>query len=139
MKIIDFEKKGNVVRFYCGKDDCEDYWGDDWNDRPYDRYYDHKAERVYSEYVEEYIDVAVDMNYHVMEPADDWRCNENTPFSKEDMKKRSVPCIIVVPEDDSYVSEEFNRYAVSDNVDKIYFGDSIEKLNKYTILKRGKL
>ena len=135
MKIIDFEKRGNVIRFYCGKDDCDDYWGDDWNDRPYE----HNAERVYSEYIEEYIDVAVDMDYHVMEPADDWRYNNNTPFSKEDMKKRTVPCIIVVPEDDSYVSEEFNRYAVSDNVDKIYFGDSIEKLNKYTILKRGKL
>ena len=135
MKIIDFEKRGNVIRFYCGKDNCDDYWGDDWNDRPYE----HNAERVYYEYIEEYIDVAVDMDYHVMEPADDWRYNNNTPFSKEDMKKRSVPCIIVVPEDDSYVSEEFNRYAVSDNVDKIYFGDSIEKLNKYTILKRGKL
>ena len=135
MKIIDFEKRGNVIRFYCGKDDCDDYWGDDWNDRPYE----HNAERVYSEYIEEYIDVAVDIDYHVMEPADDWRYNNNTPFSKEDMKKRSVPCIIVVPENDSYVSEEFNRYAVSDNVDKIYFGDSIEKLNKYTILKRGKL
>ena len=135
MKIIDFEKRGNVIRFYCGKDDCDDYWGDDWNDRPYE----HNAERDYSEYIEEYIDVAVDMDYHVMEPADDWRYNNNTPFSKEDMKKRTVPCIIVVPEDDSYVSEEFNRYAVSDNVDKIYFGDSIEKLNKYTILKRGKL
>jgi len=135
LKIIDFEKRGNVIRFYCGKDNCDDYWGDDWNDRPYE----HNAERVYSEYIEEYIDVAVDMDYHVMEPADDWRYNNNTPFSKEDMKKRSVPCIIVVPEDDSYVSEEFNRYAVSDNVDKIYFGDSIEKLNKYTILKRGKL
>ena len=135
MKIIEVEKRGNVIRFYCGKDDCDDYWGDDWNDRPYE----HNAERVYSEYIEEYIDVAVDMDYHVMEPADDWRYNNNTPFSKEDMKKRTVPCIIVVPEDDSYVSEEFNRYAVSDNVDKIYFGDSIEKLNKYTILKRGKL
>ena len=135
MKIIDFEKRGNVIRVYYGKDNCDDYWGDDWNDRPYE----HNAERVYSEYIEEYIDVAVDMDYHVMEPADDWRYNNNTPFSKEDMKKRSVPCIIVVPEDDSYVSEEFNRYAVSDNVDKIYFGDSIEKLNKYTILKRGKL
>ena len=135
MKIIDFEKRGNVIRFYCGKDDCDDYWGDDWNDRPYE----HNAERVYSEYIEEYIDVAVDIDYHVMEPADDWRYNNNTPFSKQDMKKRSVPCIIVVPNDDSYVSEEFNRYAVSDNVDKIYFGDSIEKLNNYTILKRGKL
>ena len=91
MKIIDFEKRGNVIRFYCGKDDCDDYWGDDWNDRPYE----HNAERVYSEYIEEYIDVAVDMDYHVMEPADDWRYNNNTPFSKEDMKKRSVPCIIM--------------------------------------------
>lgn len=36
MKIIDFEKKGNVVRFYLGADDCFDYWGDDWNDAPYD-------------------------------------------------------------------------------------------------------
>lgn len=82
MKIIDFEKRGNVVRFYCGKDDCEDYWGDDWNEHSYDRYYEQNAERVYSEYVEEYIDVAVDMDYYVMELADDWRCNENTPFSK---------------------------------------------------------
>ena len=83
MKIIDLKKRGNVIRFYCGKDDCDDYWGDDWNDRPYE----HNAERVYSEYIEEYIDVAVDMDYHVMEPADDWRYNNNTPFSKEDMKK----------------------------------------------------
>ena len=31
MKIIDFDEKGNVVRFYLGDDNCEDYWGDDWD------------------------------------------------------------------------------------------------------------
>ena len=30
MKIIDFEKKGNVVRFYVGSDNLENYYGDDF-------------------------------------------------------------------------------------------------------------
>ena len=29
MKIGDFDRKGNVIRFYLVKDDCNDYWGDD--------------------------------------------------------------------------------------------------------------
>jgi hypothetical protein len=31
MKIIDFEKKGNVIRFYLGADDCvtKYYFGDE--------------------------------------------------------------------------------------------------------------
>ena len=35
MKVIDFERKGNVIRFYLGKDDLTEWWGDDWNDTPY--------------------------------------------------------------------------------------------------------
>ena len=49
MKIIDFDKKGNVVRFYLGEDVCNDYWGDDWNDAPYE----HNAGTVYNRYVKE--------------------------------------------------------------------------------------
>ena len=26
MKIIDFEKKGNMVKFYVGSDNCTNYW-----------------------------------------------------------------------------------------------------------------
>lgn len=36
MKIIDFERKGNLVRFYLGDDDLHDWSGDDWNDTPYE-------------------------------------------------------------------------------------------------------
>ena len=36
MKIIDFDKKGNVVRFYLGPTNKNDYWGDDWSDKPYE-------------------------------------------------------------------------------------------------------
>lgn len=43
MKIIDFERKGNLVRFYLGDDDLVEWYGDDWNDTPYE----HNAERVY--------------------------------------------------------------------------------------------
>ena len=31
-KIIDFQRKGNVVRFFIGPDECNDYWGDDWDE-----------------------------------------------------------------------------------------------------------
>lgn len=33
-QIIDFKRKGNMVRFYIGKNG--EQWGDDWNDAPYD-------------------------------------------------------------------------------------------------------
>lgn len=29
MKIIDFERKGNLVRFYLGDDDLAEWWGDE--------------------------------------------------------------------------------------------------------------
>ena len=29
MKIIDFDKKGNIVRFYLGIDSIENWYGDD--------------------------------------------------------------------------------------------------------------
>ena len=37
MKIIDWDRKGNVLRLYLGEDRLEDWWGDDWDDRPYER------------------------------------------------------------------------------------------------------
>ena len=41
-EIIDFERKGNVVRFYLGKNG--EQWGDDWDDAPYE----HNAGKVYT-------------------------------------------------------------------------------------------
>lgn len=128
MKIIDFSRKGNLVRFFLGADDCMDYTGDDWNDAPYDC----NAEIVDSEYITGYRDMAFPFDALVLEP-----CNGflNTPYSKGDMKYRTVPCIVVVPEyllnhPFSYEFDQgiFSYYAVSNNPDikKFYFGDHME-------------
>lgn len=121
MKIIDYEKKGNVVRFYLGKDDLEDWYGDDWNDRPYE----HNAGRVYDEYISGYMDVSFPFDDVVLEP-----CNGclNSEYSKDDMKARNVPCLIVVPKSvaSAYWSCEFDRFVGSANVIRYYFGDSVD-------------
>ena len=124
--VVDFARKGNVVRFYIG-DVNKDYHGDDWNDKPYE----HNAGEVYAEYVDHYIDVAFPFTSTVMEPADDWRYHGNSPFSKDDMKARKVPCIIVVPNDES-ASDSFSEYAASQFVAKVFFGDGIELINNFT-------
>ena len=77
MKIIDFEKKGNVVRFYLGEQTenwgwtnpeykdytgktptwlkpSDRYYGDDWDDKPYE----HNAGTVYGEFIKGYKDIA---------------------------------------------------------------------------------
>lgn len=126
MKIIDFEKKGNVVRFYLGKDDLNDYGGDDWNDVPYE----HNAEKVYDEYISGTIDVAFPFVYTIVEPADDWHYNFNSPFCKDDMKAEKVPCLIIVPlTDSSFIDNKaFSYYVGSNTITKIYFNDRVESI-----------
>lgn len=123
MKVIDFATKGNLIKIFCGADNCDDYWGDDWNDVPYE----HNAEEVYDEFVKDVFIFAVPFEYDVLTPASDWHYGGNSPFSKEDMKNRKCPCIIIAPE--SY----FNDYSTlmgadNDKIIKIYFGDDIETL-----------
>ena len=64
MKIIDFERKGNLVRFYLGDDDLVEWYGDDWGDTPYE----HNAERVYDEYIKGYCDMMFPFDDLVLEP-----------------------------------------------------------------------
>lgn len=64
MKIIDFERKGNLVRFYLGDDDLVEWYGDDWDDTPYE----HNAERVYDEYIKGYCDMMFPFDDLVLEP-----------------------------------------------------------------------
>jgi len=91
MKIIDFEVKGNIIRFALGNDNCDDYWGDDWNDRPYE----HNAGEVYGQYVEGYATIFVDFNYAVLTPESDWHYQGNSSFSKEDFKNNKAPCVVI--------------------------------------------
>lgn len=125
MKIIDFKRKGNVVRFYLGKDSLKDWYGDDWDDVPYE----HNAEQIYSEFVSDIADIAFPFESLVLEPQDDWHNNGNSEYCKNDMVARKVPCIIVVPSNlvEDY-NENFYHYVLMDGVTKIYFGDNIENV-----------
>ena len=126
--IIDFEKKGNVVRFYIG-DTSKNYYGDDWDDRPYE----HNAGRVYSNFIEHYVDVAFSYDTSVLEAGDDWRYNGNSPFCKNDMRERKVPCLIIVPKENlPYEGCEtvFSEELGNDNNIKLFFGDKLEFLEK---------
>lgn len=145
MKIIDFKKKGNVVRFYLGEK-TEDwgwtrpdytrngttpdwlkpsdrYYGDDWDDRPYE----HNAGQVYEEFIKGYKDIAFDFDDLVLEPADGtWNCISY--WCKDDMVAKKVPCIIVVPKEvykDSW-DDAFDVWACTDGIKKYYFGDEME-------------
>ena len=145
MKVIDFERKGNVVRFYLGEKiedwgwtrsdykrsdgttpdwlkPSDKYYGDDWDDRPYE----HNAGQVYEEFIKGYKDVAFDFDDLVLEPANGaW--NSNSRWSKEDMIARRVPCIIAVPKEvhqDSW-DDAFDTWAGADGVKKFYFGDDL--------------
>ena len=118
MKIIDFEKKGNVVRFYLGDDNCNDYWGDDWNDAPYE----HNAGTVYDQYIKKYVDIFFPFDSLVLEPSDNWR---DMWYSKEDMKNHVVPCIIAIPKTvrgDDW-NDSFSYWVGSREIYKVYFDE----------------
>jgi hypothetical protein len=120
VKIIDFEKHGDVVRFYLGADDCKDYWGDDWDDAPYE----HNAGPVYDEYVKDYVDYIFPFDSFVLEPCDG---AYNSEFSKEDMKKRTIPCIVCVPKwlADGSWNDMFEYWKSAAGTMRFYFEDKL--------------
>lgn len=115
-EIIDWEAKGNVVRFFLGQNGSQ--WGDDWNDAPYE----HNAGRVYDEFVDEHYDLFVPFDSQVYEPC---HGHNNSQWTKEMLKSRAVPCIVVVPADaDCYTFEQAISHP---KAVKYYFGDKVEK------------
>ena len=131
MQIIDWEAKGNVVRFYLGKNG--EQWGDDWNDAPYE----FNAGRVYAEYVGGYADVAFPFDVDLVFPEDGFN---NSKYTKEMMRAREIPFIVVVPESMMHDVEwdEKNNYEDPSYYDywkkrefkgviAYYFGDELER------------
>lgn len=138
MKIVDFLKKGNVVRFYLANDDVADWCGDDWDDTPYE----HNAGAVYDKYIAGHIDVAFDYDCQVAEPKDDWRYNGNTPYCKDDFVARKAPCVVIYkPSEDEYWWDcEYSQLIGIDGATRIYFGDdaeSLSKINGATIISKA--
>lgn len=124
-KIIDFELKGNQVRFYLGENGKQ--WGDDWNDTPYES----NAGSVYSEFVKDTAVVTFDFDDIVLEPSDGVM---NSQYCKEDMIKQEVPCIVVIRKDefegpgDSSRWEyegDFQKALAHPHAKKYYFGEPI--------------
>ena len=111
MKIVDIERKGNVVRFYLGKktDDwgwtnpdykdsqgntpdwlkpSDRFYGDDWDDAPYE----HNADRVYDQFIYGYVDKSAGFDDLVLMPADG---DYNSDYCKNDFISKT-PYLIVV-------------------------------------------
>lgn len=124
-QIIDFERKGNVIRFYLGTNGKQ--WGDDWNDVPYEC----NAGRVYDEYVTGIEDISIPFDCLVLEPADGCL---NSKFSKEDMIRGQIPCVIIVPksfvEQVSWGLDDFAFWIGNNNIIKVYFGADIDVIKK---------
>lgn len=126
MKILDWEKKGNVVRFYVGDDNLEYWWGDDWNDAPYE----YNAGVVYERYTKGYVDVFFPFEATVLEPKDGECCGSR--YSKEELAKGVAPCIIIVyPEEarEIWCCEDYKYWLGNRKRSmKIYLGDPLEYL-----------
>lgn len=116
-KIIDWERKGNIVRFYLGKDKLERWWGDDWNDEPYE----HNAGRVYEEFISGHKDIVIDFDDIVYEPSD---FSMNSEYCKDDFRDRKVPFLIII---DNKNRDYFNNYtdAVIKAKKIYYLGDKL--------------
>lgn len=133
LEIIDFSRKGNLIRFFLGEDHSK-AWGDDWDDAPYN----FNAGEVYERYVKDIVDVVIPFGDAVMEPYDGCL---NCSYAKKDMLERRVPCVIIVKEKDFYGPRglgipDFYRWVADDNIKKIYFGDSPEVLSDYLWIKK---
>ena len=121
MKIIGWERKGNVIRFALGKDNLEYWSGDDWDDSPYE----HNACTTPLFGTEYYIDVAFNYNVSVLEAKDDYHYNGNSPFCMDDFKERKIPMLIIdLTGRERYYSECVDK----ENVCKIFMGDKFEKI-----------
>ena len=84
--IIDFCKKGNVVRFALDTEETVEsgYVGDDWDIAPYE----HNAGPVLDYFVNAYVDIEYDADWIVEEPEDDYRYKGNSLYSKNDFKRK---------------------------------------------------
>lgn len=119
MKIIDIERKGNVLRLYLGDDDLNNWYGDDWDDVPYE----HNADPVYDKFVKNTIDIAFPFDYSIHEPKDDWHYNGNSPFCKDDFKTK----VFMIIDKDPYWLDCYTKKSETGELLRITLGDKFDK------------
>ena len=106
-EIIDWERKGNLVKFYLGKNGKQ--WGDDWDDVPWE----YNAGRVYDKYIEGYKTIAFPFEYNIYEP--------RHSCSKRDLINRIVPCLVASKR---HFTNFQDAWEDEDTI-KFYFGDRV--------------
>ena len=122
MKIIGWNRKGNIVRFALGNDDLDYWFGDDWNNSPYE----HNASTTPLFDIEKYTDVAFRYNVSVLEAQDDWHYNGNSPFSMDDFKERKTPILVI----DVTGKEKYYSFGVNkEEVFGVFMGDRFEDIS----------
>lgn len=122
-RIIDFDKEnGSLFLIFGDPEATPDYWGDDWNDSPYE----HNAGMVYDRYAEGYAEIIVPSRAEAFEPADTRAYDYNSPWCKDDMKKRRVPCLVIKPTPEyKFDEDDFTRALAAEDAIRIYFGDDV--------------
>lgn len=121
-EILDCTTKGNVIRFYLGKNDTQ--WGDDWDD-PFDN-----AGTVYMRYVGATVDMYVPYTDTVL-TAMDVSYNYYSGFSKEQMRDGCFPCLIIVPKriQQNFCDLTFEKCQGGADVLKYYCGQTLSLEN----------
>ena len=137
MKIVDFKKDGNIVRFYLGKT-INGIYGDDWDDTPYE----HNAGEVYDQFYDKTIDVAFTLDTQVFEPCYGFI---NSPYCKNSfISEDKVPCILFSEVENLWQYENYPELLEKvPLLNKIYLGDEWEDVMakygyKFTVLPSKK-
>lgn len=117
MKIIDWEVTEDryAVVFYLGDNVLRDWYGKGWNKSPYEI----NADRVYYEFVTGRCVLSVPRLWSVVEP-----CQSESAFTKDEMRNRLIPCVILLPPTCSGGS--FHRAMLSPYGQRFYMGDLME-------------
>lgn len=127
MKILDFELFGNIVKLYLGET-VEGIFGDDWNDTPYE----HNAGCVYDKFYNKTVEIVFPLDFAVFEPCYGY---SNSPYCKNDMLFRKIPCLVFGEVVDSWQYENFDELLEKvPTLNKLYIGDDWDDV----LVKYGK-
>jgi hypothetical protein len=132
MKLIDMYREGRLIRFFIGKDECTDFYGENWDDIPNES----SAGIVYEEFISGYVDVAVPFNMDISESGDNVY---NSSVSRDMQKNHDAPLLRVRPSTRSINAEFYRSSSDYDtptdrNSIIIWIGDKPEILDKIGII-----
>lgn len=129
-KVIDFQRKGNIIRFYLGKKiagwgwtkpghgkPSDTFHGTDWDVAPYRR---GNVDLVNSEFVYGHYDIYVPFDFEVVEAGDYSDKNGPVRISKNALVNREMPAI-----------EIYDNKMCYDTLCEFYIGDELEKLTSF--------